>query len=130
MSEKTTKEIIDKVLCEEENNMNKLNDPKITVYNTEGTVPHLHFKFKDGTEGCVRLDIPKYFCHEKHHKGMNNSQRKKSMRFITAKGNWKNCIEIWNKGRTEFIVTLKTMPNYDLLPQLQPNGELAEGDKQ
>lgn len=31
MSEKTTKEIIDKVLCEEENNMNKLNDPKITI---------------------------------------------------------------------------------------------------
>ena len=61
---------------------------------------------------------------------MSNSQRKKFMRFITAKGNWKSCVEIWNKGRTEFIVTLKTMPNYDLLPQLQPNGELAEGDKQ
>lgn len=121
----TLKEVIDSEL-REETNLNGTKEPKVTVYSAEGTLPHLHYKFRN-VEGCVRLDIPRYFCHESYHEGLNNTQKKELISFLDE--NWLNCVKEWNKGRTTFICQDKEMPNYNLLPSLNPNGKLNKEDR-
>lgn len=121
------KEIINTILFEEEGSLNGKDNPKINVYNNEGTKPHLHYEFKNGTKGCIRLDIPRYFCHESFHDGLNSWQRKTIIDFLN--NNWKKCVDIWNNGRTEYLCQSEQMPNYNLLPKLQPNGKLASEDR-
>lgn len=121
----TLKEVIDSEL-REETNLNGTKEPKITVYSAEGTLPHLHYKYNN-VEGCVRLDIPRYFCHESYHEGLNNAQKKVLISFLNK--NWLNCVNEWNKGRTAFICQDKEMPNYNLLPSLNPNGKLNKEDR-
>lgn len=70
----TLKDVIDNEL-KEEINLNGNKEPKITVYSAEGILPHLHYKFRN-VKGCVRLDVPRYFCHESYHEGLNNIQKK------------------------------------------------------
>ena len=55
----TLKDVIDNEL-KEETNLNGNKEPKITVYLAEGTLPHLHYKFRN-VEGCVRLTFRDIF---------------------------------------------------------------------
>ena len=119
------KEIIDKML-NEENNVYNLSGTKINVYGSEGNDPHLHYYFPN-VEGCIRLDIPRYFCHEPHQDGLNSLQRKFMIKWL--KINWAKCVEIWNRDSNQKKVQIKIMPDYNLLPKLQPNGKLAKEDR-
>ena len=53
----TLKDVVDNEL-KEEINLNGNKEPKITVYSAEGTLPHLHYKFRN-VKRCVRLDVPR-----------------------------------------------------------------------
>ena len=116
-------------ISEEETSFNKLSEPIVYVYNNEGALPHLHYKFKNGTEGCIRLDISRYFCHEKYHEGLNSSQRKMLIVFLNTDNNWQKLVDEWNRGRNQYICTATKMPDYNLLPPLQPDGKLAKKDR-
>ena len=54
------REIIEKVLLEEEDSLSGKLPYSINVYGKEGENPHLHYKI-NGIEGCIRLDIPRYY---------------------------------------------------------------------
>lgn len=58
-------------------NINLGDEFVINVYNSERTLPHFHYKSKDGRQGCIRLDVPRYFYHENYHDGLNTKNRKK-----------------------------------------------------
>ena len=115
-----------KIILEEESNVLNSNGIKINVYGKEGSDPHLHYYFPD-VEGCIRLDIPRYFCHEPHQDGLNSLQRKFMIKWL--KINWARCVEIWNRDSNQKKVQTKIMPDYNLLPKLQPNGKLAKEDR-
>ena len=115
-----------KIILEEESNVYNLNGIKINVYGSEGNDPHLHYYFPN-VEGCIRLDIPRYFCHEPHQDGLNSLQRKFIIKWL--KINWVRCVEIWNRDSKQKKVQTKIMPDYNLLPKLQPNGKLAKEDR-
>ena len=121
----TLKDVVDNEL-KEEINLNGNKEPKITVYSAEGTLPHLHYKFRN-VKGCVRLDVPRYFCHESYHEGLNNIQKKELIFFLNK--NWLNSVSEWNKGRKMFRCQDKEMPNYNLLPSLNLNGKLNKEDR-
>ena len=114
-------------IVEEETSFNGKENPKIYVYNNEGTLPHLHYKFSNGTEGCIRLDVPRYFCHEKYHEGLNNREKQKVLDFLSI--NWQKLVDEWNRGRNQYICTVTKMPDYNLLPPLQSDGKLAKRDR-
>ena len=113
-------------IVEEETGLYNKNKEKICVYGSEGHYPHLHYYFKN-VEGCVRLDIPRYFCHEKYHEGLDNSKRKMMIEWLEK--NWSRCVFEWNKNSKQEKILIKEMPNYELLPKLQPNGKLAKEDR-
>jgi hypothetical protein len=114
-----------KIVLEEENNVYNSNGIKINVYGKEGENPHLHYYFKD-VEGCIRLDIPKYFCHESYHEGLNALQRKFMIKWLNI--NWIKCVQIWNKDSNQEKINCEK-PEYNLLPRLQPNGKLSKEDR-
>ena len=41
--------------------------------------------------------------------------------------NWQRCVDIWNKDSKQEVNC--QMPDYNLLPNLQPNGKLAKEDR-
>lgn len=100
----------------------------LNSYNNEGTLPHFHFKTKNGKEGCIRLDMPKYFCHETYHDGLNSHEKKYLLKILSEE-KWKKLVDEWNEGRKENLVTCK-MPDYNLLPILNPTtGKLNKEDR-
>ena len=113
-------------LLNEEDSMNGREPQKIWVFGNEGENPHLHYRI-DGVEGCIRLDIPRYFCHESYHEGLNSSARKYMIKWLGI--NWKRCVDKWNKDSKQDKVQNKIMLDYRLLPKLQPNGKLASEDR-
>ena len=121
------KEIIDNVLNEEDG-LNGKDIRKINVYGSEGKNPHLHYYFPT-VEGCIRLDKPRYFCHESYHEGLPSRQEKIIINWL--KLNWLKCVQTWNKASKQDKIPEDTniMPNYNLLPNLQPNGKLAKEDR-
>ena len=120
----TFKEVIDN-LFEEEGGLNGKDIRKINVYGNEGTEPHLHYYFS-GVEGCISLNKPRYFCHETYHEGLNSKDRKYMINWL--KINWQKCVELWNKDSKQEKVNCE-MPDYNLLPNLQPNGKLSKEDR-
>ena len=122
------KEIIEKVLFEEEDSLSGKLPYSINVYGKEGENPHLHYKI-NGIEGCIRLDISRYFCHESYHEGLPSREKKIIINWL--KLNWLKCVQTWNKDSKQDKIPEDTniMPNYNLLPNLQPNGKLAKGDR-
>lgn len=120
------KELFNNIINEEESSLNGLLEPKINVYGSEGEKPHLHYAFKNGKQGCIRLDIPRYFCHEPYYEGMNSYEKKKMLLFLRA--NWQRCVDTWNKDSKQEKVNCQ-MPDYNLLPNLQLNGKLAKEDR-
>lgn len=121
----TAKQLIDSILFEEEGCLYNENGVKINVYGREGNNPHLHYYFPD-VEGCIRLDKPRYFCHEPHHEGLKSGYKKFMIGWLKA--NWERCVEIWNRDSNQEKVICK-IPNYNLLPNLQPNGKLSKEDR-
>ena len=63
------------LLNEEEDSLSGKLPYSINVYGKEGENPHLHYKI-NGIEGCIRLDIPRYFCHETYHEGLPSREKK------------------------------------------------------
>lgn len=99
------------------------------AYNNEGALPHFHFKCKNGIQGCIRLDVPKYFCHENYHDGLNSKYKKKLVVSLTFEI-WKKLVDEWNKNRTENLVSATDMPNYNSLPNLNlTTGKLNKEDR-
>ena len=80
-------------------------------------------------EGSIRLDIPRYFCHESYHEGLPSREKKIIINWL--KLNWLKCAQIWNKDSNQDKIPedINIMPNYNLLPNLQSNGKLANGDR-
>ena len=117
-----------KIILEEENNVLNSNGIKINVYGKEGNDPHLHYYFPN-VEGCIRLDIPRYFCHESYHEGLPSKEKKIIINWL--KLNWLRCVQTWNKdsNQDKLPEDINKMPNYHLLPNLQPNGKLAKEDR-
>ena len=122
------KDVIDKILTEEEDNLTGKLSFRINVYGREGKNPHLHYMIND-IEGCIRLDIPRYFCHETYHEGLPSKEKKIITRWL--KLNWLRCVKVWNKDSNQDKLPENTdaMPDYNLLPNLQPNGKLSDGDR-
>ena len=122
------REIIEKVLLEEEDSLSGKLPYSINVYGKEGKNPHLHYKI-NGIEGCIRLDIPRYFCHESYHEDLPSKEKKIIINWL--KFNWLRCVQTWNKdsNQDKLPEDISKMPNYYLLPNLQPNGKLAKEDR-
>lgn len=120
------KDFFEKILYEEEDSLNGKSPQKIWVYGGEGTKPHLHYRI-NGVEGCIRLDIPRYFCHESYHEGLNSQDRKFMIGWL--KLNWKKCVRKWNQDTAQEKIQDEIIPQYDKLPKLQPNGKLAPEDR-
>lgn len=118
------KELFD-TLLNEEDGLNGKDIRKINVYGSEGKNPHLHYYFPT-VEGCIRLDKPRYFCHEPHHEGLNAKDKKYMINWLAT--NWQRCVDIWNKDSKQEKVNCQ-IPDYNLLPNLQPNGKLAKEDR-
>lgn len=118
------------IVREEEVAINKDKKKKITVYGSEGNLPHLHYYLGE-KEGCVRLDTARYFCHEPWHEGLNADEKKWLIHWLMDNdySNWKKCILAWNKDSKQSPLSLDIKPNYKLLPVLQPNNKLAKGDR-
>lgn len=116
-----------KLTEEEESNLYNANGIKINVYGSEGRFPHLHYYFSR-VEGCIRLDVPRYFCHENYHDGLNSGEKKFMIDWLRK--NWRNCVNEWNRdSRQEKIPENYLMPDYNLLPKLEPNGKLAKENR-
>ena len=116
-------------LAEEFGRISKTNEPTISVYGGEGNLPHLHFKNKR-VESCIRLNAPKYFCHESYQDGLNSAERKWFFDWI--KSNWVNCVNLWNKDTNQEKISnnIEDIPNYSLLPPLNSStGKLNKGDR-
>ena len=126
----TLREIIKQIFCinEEEDNLSGKLPFRINVYGSEGENPHFHYEI-NGIKGCIRLDIPKYFCHEFYHEGLPSSEKKIIIRWL--RNNWLDCVKAWNKDSKQKKIPeiAENIPNYNLLPNLQPNGKLAKGDR-
>jgi len=122
------KEIIDSTLNEEEDNLTGKLSYNVNVYGREGKEPHLHYMIS-GIEGCIRLNEPRYFCHDPRHEGLPSKEKKIIIRWL--KDNWLRCVQTWNKdsNQDKLPEDIDLMPDYNLLPNLQPNGKLAKEDR-
>ena len=119
------KEFLDKIL-NEENNYYIGDGITASCYFENGMLPHFHF-YSKRVQGCIRLDIPRYFCHNPNHDGLNSGEKKMVIEYL--KNNWKYLVEIWNKSATVKINT-ETMPDYNLLPILNSAaGKLNKEDR-
>ena len=74
-----------------------------------------------------KLDIPRYFCHESYHEGLNSQSRKFMIGWL--KLNWKKCVRKWNQDTAQEKIQDEIIPQYEKLPKLQPNGKLAPEDR-
>ena len=121
----TIKEILETIF-KEENTYSDGNGFKYSCYFENGMLPHFHF-YSKRVQGCIRLDIPRYFCHNPNHDGLNSGEKKMVIEYL--KNNWKYLVEIWNKSATVKINT-ETMPDYNLLPILNSAaGKLNKEDR-
>lgn len=119
------------IVREEEVGINNEKQRKISVYGSEGNYPHLHYRI-NGVEGCIRLDVPKYYCHESRHEGLNTDDKKWIIHWLMDNDwkNWKKCVAAWNFDSKQKPVNFDIKPNYKLLPNLQPSsGRLAKEDR-
>lgn len=120
----TGKELIDQTLNEE--NGWHFEDFTINCYFESGQLPHFHFKNKR-VEGCIRLDVPRYFCHQPQHDGLNSKEKKTIINFLKNDG-WEEMAMIWNKQATVKIECER--PDYTQLPNLNPStGKLNKEDR-
>lgn len=119
------KEFLDKIL-NEENNYYIGDGITASCYFEDGMLPHFHF-YSKRVQGCIRLDMPKYFCHKPIHDGLNSKERKKIIDWLNV-GWWKELVSVWNKNATVPVET--KMPNYNLLLNLNPStGKLDKKDR-
>lgn len=110
------KEFFDKLL-EEENNYYIGNGITVSCYFENGMLPHFHF-YSKRVQGCIRLDVPRYFCHKPIHDGLN-SKEKKTVNDWLVGGGWKELVNVWNSN-TENKIDITSIPDYKLLPNLNP----------
>lgn len=120
------KEFLDKIL-NEENNYYIGDGITASCYFEDGMLPHFHF-YSKRVQGCIRLDVPKYFCHKPIYDGLNSSEKKTVVYWLDHEDGWKELINVWNKNA---VVPVETeMPNYNLLPSLNPStGKLDKKDR-
>ena len=120
------KEFLDKIL-NEENNYYIGDGITASCYFENGMLPHFHF-YSKRVQGCIRLDIPRYFCHNPNHDGLNSKEKKAVVDWLKL-GWWEEMAKLWNKSATVKINT-ETMPDYNLLPNLNlATGKLNKEDR-
>lgn len=62
--------------------------------------------------------------------GLTSKEIKQLVNFMT-KEKWEEIKNGWNRGRIDFLIQTTTIPNYFLLPKLNPkNGKLNKEDRQ
>lgn len=121
------KEFLDKIL-NEENNYYIGDGITASCYFENGMLPHFHF-YSKRVRGCIRLDIPKYFCHNPSHDGLNSGEKKTIIYWLEEESGWEEMANLWNKSATVKINT-EVMPDYNLLPNLNSTtGKLNKEDR-
>lgn len=96
----------------------------VSVYDNEGSVPHVHVSFgkprNPEFESCVRLDKAEYFNHKSTQKKLSSKQKAELIKFFNKKGsgkmtdisNWEFAVELWNRNNS-FQLKSSVMPNYE-----------------
>ena len=108
----------------------KFADYKVSIYGSEGKIPHLHFYTKDKKiSGCIRLDISDYFEHGYHKAKLNSKEKKLFVEWINSTETpfkkfvdkltvWEYACILWNENNSDYPIldTIK-MPDYSKLPE-------------
>lgn len=104
----------------------RFNQFKITVYGSEGPIPHFHFESLDGKiDGCIRLDKPEYFSHDTHTFKLKRSDRDRLIEWLKQPhksfgtfglSNWQVICIYWDDNNIDYpFNTEAEMPDYTLL---------------
>lgn len=97
---------------------------KITIYGSEGPIPHFHFENKDKTiNGCLRLDKPEYFKHGKYQSKLNSKDKKRMIEWFQLPhksfgkyglNNWQVICIYWDDNNPDYPYDKDApMPNYE-----------------
>lgn len=119
---------------------NPIDGYMVSVYDSEGMIPHLHFINNKGRKKArgkgvvnvpIRLDIPKYFHHGRYKSILNSNQIEILIKILSSKPNnpdspyktnfqeviarWNEANNYWDESKPNYLSTNLKMPNYRLL---------------
>lgn len=104
----------------------RFDEYKITIYGSEGPIPHFHFEtLTEEIKGCIRLDKPEYFSHGPYQDKLNSKDRRRMIEWLKSPHkhfgkvgytNWQVICIYWDDNNHDNMFDENTpMPDYEEL---------------